>query len=97
MVHFKLKELCFLVLVSMVISCGVPLPTDRTVVYGSRDVGYYKFKPVLKEKYNGDTLIISNYLIANTWTAPVWVKIGKGARCRLYLHLLIFGICNSSV
>ncbi len=69
MVRFRLKELCFVFLCSMVFSCGIPLPTDKTVVYASRDVGYYRFKPVKKEKYSGDTLIISNYLIANTLTS----------------------------
>lgn len=68
MALFRLNEFCLMVLVSMAFSCGVPLPTDRTVVYASRDVGYYKFKPVLKEKYKGDTLTVSNYLIANVRT-----------------------------
>ncbi|WP_194774304.1 hypothetical protein [Pararhodonellum marinum] len=69
MQHFRLNQLFLLILASMIFSCGVPLPTDRTVVYASRDVGYYKFNPVKKEKYSGDTLIISNYLIAKTWTS----------------------------
>lgn len=98
MQHFRLKGLCVVILVSIVYSCGIPLPRDRTIVYASRDVGYYKFKPVLKEKYNGDTLIISNYLIANTWTSTRF----RGNKLRDFqedsvLNLIVNGMIHANV
>lgn len=68
MVCFRLKKICTLILVSIVLSCGVPIPTDRTSVFAARDTGFHRFRPVMTEKYKGNTLSVSNYLIAHART-----------------------------
>jgi hypothetical protein len=73
--RFKLNDFYILMLISIAFSCGVPIPTDRTSVYAARETGFHRFSPVLAEKYQGDIITVSNYLIANARTGSYFSGI----------------------
>lgn len=61
----KILKIQFFLLIYLFYACGVPIPSDRTVVYSRKDAGDYKFKPVKLESYKGDSLFIKDYIIIN--------------------------------
>ncbi|MCC5929441.1 MAG: hypothetical protein JJU28_09370 [Cyclobacteriaceae bacterium] len=64
-VAFNMRSVILILLLLQFYSCGIPIPTDKTAQIDSRSIAFAGFKPVFIEQYNGDSLIISNYLLAN--------------------------------